>query len=65
VGTCLAALGGCIPLWLTVLLHEGSTLLVALNSMRLLLPDFSKKYVVWVGVLSSRTTFYFPKSLIQ
>ena len=27
---------GCIPLWLAVMFHEGSTLLVALNSLRIL-----------------------------
>lgn len=33
----LPTLAGLFPLWLTVTLHEGSTLLVALNSLRLLL----------------------------
>jgi len=33
----LPVVAGFIPLWLAVLLHEGSTLLVALNSLRLLL----------------------------
>jgi len=32
---------GIFPLWLAVTLHEGSTLLVALNSLRLLLDDGS------------------------
>lgn len=32
----LPALLGTIPMWLAVMLHEGSTLLVALNSLRLL-----------------------------
>jgi len=36
VGAALPALTGAFPLWLAVLLHEGSTLLVALNSVRLL-----------------------------
>jgi Zn2+/Cd2+-exporting ATPase len=31
------ALGGIVPLWVAVLVHEGSTVLVALNSCRLLL----------------------------
>ena len=34
----LPALAGVFPLWLAVLLHEGSTLLVAVNSVRLLAP---------------------------
>lgn len=33
----LPALGGLVPLWVAVLVHEGSTVLVALNSCRLLL----------------------------
>ena len=36
VGAALPALTGAFPLWLAVLMHEGSTLLVALNSVRLL-----------------------------
>ncbi|SCC90886.1 Probable cadmium/zinc-transporting ATPase HMA1, chloroplastic [Chlamydiales bacterium SCGC AG-110-M15] len=32
----LAALGGIVPLWLAVILHEGGTVLVGLNSLRLL-----------------------------
>lgn len=32
----LPVLSGSIPLWIAVALHEGSTLLVALNSLRLL-----------------------------
>ena len=36
LGAALPALTGAFPLWLAVLLHEGSTLLVALNSVRLL-----------------------------
>ena len=36
VGASLPALVGAFPLWLAVLLHEGSTLLVAINSIRLL-----------------------------
>mmetsp|Transcript_8497 Transcript_8497/g.35498 ORF Transcript_8497/g.35498 Transcript_8497/m.35498 type:complete len:633 (-) Transcript_8497:117-2015(-) len=36
LGSALPALTGAFPLWLAVLLHEGSTLLVALNSVRLL-----------------------------
>ena len=36
VGASLPALIGAFPLWLAVLLHEGSTLLVAINSVRLL-----------------------------
>lgn len=32
----LPVLCGAIPLWTAVMLHEGSTLLVALNSLRLL-----------------------------
>ena len=34
----LPAVAGVFPLWLAVLLHEGSTLLVAVNSVRLLAP---------------------------
>jgi hypothetical protein len=33
----LPTVAGMFPLWLAVTLHEGSTLLVALNSLRLLL----------------------------
>ena len=36
LGSALPALVGAFPLWLAVLLHEGSTLLVAVNSVRLL-----------------------------
>lgn len=38
VGASLPSVGGYFPLWLSVSLHEGSTLLVALNSLRCLLP---------------------------
>lgn len=34
---------GFFPLWLAVTLHEGSTLLVALNSLRLLLESSGKQ----------------------
>jgi cation transport ATPase len=34
IGTVSAVLGGGCPLWLAVLLHEGSTVLVVLNSLR-------------------------------
>jgi Cd2+/Zn2+-exporting ATPase len=36
LGSALPALFGAFPLWLAVLLHEGATLLVAVNSVRLL-----------------------------
>lgn len=39
LGGAIAALGGAIPIWGVVLLHEGSTLLVGLNSLRLLAHD--------------------------
>jgi len=39
IGTCLPSLAGWVPLWMSVSLHEGSTVLVALNSLRCLLPD--------------------------
>ncbi|KXZ48383.1 hypothetical protein GPECTOR_28g790 [Gonium pectorale] len=39
VAATLPTLAGAFPLWLAVLLHEGSTLAVALNSLRLLLPE--------------------------
>ena len=32
----LPALGGIVPLWLAVILHEGGTVLVGLNALRLL-----------------------------
>ena len=35
----LPTVAGLFPLWLAVLLHEGATLLVALNSLRLLLDE--------------------------
>jgi hypothetical protein len=38
VGTCIPALFGAFPLWMAVLLHEGTTLLVVANSLRILLP---------------------------
>mmetsp|Transcript_22499 Transcript_22499/g.63168 ORF Transcript_22499/g.63168 Transcript_22499/m.63168 type:complete len:377 (-) Transcript_22499:38-1168(-) len=38
LGTSLPAIAGAVPLWLAVVMHEGSTVLVALNSLRLLLP---------------------------
>ena len=41
---------GIFPLWLTVLLHEGSTLLVALNSLRLLTdPQQGTMQGGWLG----------------
>jgi len=36
VVTSLSALAGIVPLWLAVILHEGGTVLVALNGLRLL-----------------------------
>jgi len=36
VVTSLSALAGIVPLWLAVVLHEGGTVLVALNGLRLL-----------------------------
>ncbi len=36
VGASISALFGIVPLWLAVLLHEGGTVLVGLNSLRLL-----------------------------
>ena len=38
LGTALPAIWGVVPLWAAVLMHEGSTLLVALNSLRMLIP---------------------------
>ena len=38
----LPALLGWIPLWLAVVLHEGGTVLVGLNALRLLLPPITK-----------------------
>jgi cation transport ATPase len=32
----IPALAGMLPLWLAVILHEGGTVLVALNAIRLL-----------------------------
>ena len=32
----LACIGGCVPLWLAVTMHEGGTILVSLNGLRLL-----------------------------
>ncbi|MEW5300276.1 MAG: hypothetical protein WDW36_003217 [Sanguina aurantia] len=52
----LPTVAGVFPLWLAVLLHEGSTLAVALNSLRLLLdPEFeftldSGLSSVWSGL---------------
>ena len=39
IGTSLPSVAGYFPLWLSVSLHEGSTVLVALNSLRCLLPE--------------------------
>ena len=36
IGTSLSALFGIVPLWLAVVLHEGGTVLVALNGLRLI-----------------------------
>lgn len=36
IGASLPALAGIVPLWLAVLLHEGGTVLVGLNALRLL-----------------------------
>ena len=36
IGSAIPALFGAFPLWLAVLLHEGATLMVAMNSVRLL-----------------------------
>ncbi|MDF2576928.1 MAG: cadmium/zinc-transporting ATPase [Chlamydiales bacterium] len=36
IGASISSLGGYIPLWLAVLLHEGGTIVVGLNSLRLL-----------------------------
>lgn len=53
----LPTVAGAFPLWLAVLLHEGSTLMVALNSLRLLLdPDRAEQGFgavvgdVWAGL---------------
>ena len=35
-GAALPALGGMVPIWIAVCMHEGATLLVAINSLRLL-----------------------------
>jgi len=43
LGTAVAAVGGLVPLWLAVILHEGSTLLVGVNSLRLLVPPQEEK----------------------
>ena len=52
IGTCVPSVAGFIPLWLSVSLHEGSTLLVALNSLRCLLPETdsaTRRALRWVG----------------
>eukprot|EP00955_Chlamydomonas_euryale_P041572 352032-Chlamydomonas_euryale.AAC.1 len=43
VSAALPVAAGTLPLWAAVLLHEGSTVLVALNSMRLLVPDGGRR----------------------
>jgi hypothetical protein len=53
VGTCTAALTGVVPLWLTVLLHEGTTILVGLNAMRLLVPEEAEGRVAMVALLAA------------
>lgn len=35
--SCVPALSGVIPLWLAVVFHEGSSILTAMNSCKLLL----------------------------
>ena len=39
VATSVACIGGALPLWLAVTLHEGSTVLVGFNALRLLTED--------------------------
>ena len=52
----LPAVAGLFPLWVAVLLHEGSTLLVALNSVRLLAPPSAAalRAAVWTALLRCR-----------
>ncbi|QDZ23613.1 heavy metal transporting ATPase [Chloropicon primus] len=62
VAATLPSVAGKFPLWLSVSIHEGSTLLVALNSLRCLLPE--SKW--WVGAALLVTAlmvpgFYFSK----
>lgn len=52
LGTSLPALGGAVPLWLAVLLHEGTTILVAANSLRLLLPEPGPRMMRMAAFLS-------------
>mmetsp|Transcript_20030 Transcript_20030/g.27732 ORF Transcript_20030/g.27732 Transcript_20030/m.27732 type:complete len:1098 (-) Transcript_20030:197-3490(-) len=64
--TSLAALCGFIPLWLTVILHEGTTVLVAMNSVRLLVPDQSKKYVLTLALaLVAVSAFAMPEAAFK
>lgn len=53
VGTSVPALFGFFPLWMAVLLHEGTTLLVVANSLRILLPTASAKARKAMGLLTT------------
>merc|ERR1719277_2376338 len=62
LGASLPSVAGKIPLWLSVSVHEGSTLLVALNSLRCLLPE--SKWWVGAALLVSALMvpgYYFSK----
>ncbi|KAK9285934.1 hypothetical protein L1049_025136 [Liquidambar formosana] len=51
---------GFLPLWLTVLLHEGGTLLVCLNSIRALNnPAWSSKHDLWQWVSKFKSILAF------
>merc|ERR1719399_2746987 len=63
LGASLPSVAGKIPLWLSVSLHEGSTLLVALNSLRCLLPETkvtAKQTLRWAAAASLLSVFLFP-----
>lgn len=55
---------GFLPLWLTVLLHEGGTLLVCLNSIRALNhPTWSWRQDLWHLVNELKSRFEFSRKL--
>lgn len=62
IAATLPSVAGKFPLWLSVSIHEGSTLLVALNSLRCLLPE--SKWWVGAALLVSALMvpgYYFSK----
>jgi len=70
LGASLPSVAGKIPLWLSVSVHEGSTLLVALNSLRCLLPESkgpvesALRKVVWPLAIAAALLVVTPNHLL-